>query len=583
MLQGIIPTRFVNKLTHNIITFRLIAVGVLLAIFFAQDIFATSSNLSDKYYECRDKARDISDKEKAIKAGQFNNNTLNTALEVCVAAESMRWLGDYTAEKAYETAIRLAPEEPGYELLYGDYLRNFRGAGVPLFQRAEQHLLTAKAKAQRLPGSSDSKLGQLIQRALINLYQTDGLALYTSVEKFHEISDAVPLTLKRPALFFSTINEYADRTTDPDEVDDARNFTSEALFAESKLRLNQSLNQVELRRIARTKPQFDTLNRIRYRPIQRGLGGSLLSAFDVFMRYRNIEDAQISDFSDPVNFIDLDLFEFGISGENSFTLVPEWDAFLRGMYKRIRREGLIELQPDVEEDINHFEINGSLSHFFGPNKLTLTGVYVYQDIEPDISNPSNRDRQITSATASYLIATPATFESRFASRGLNLFGGFLFDRDSFGDVNIDKWDYFAGISLRGFGFDDAFDLTVQPTLLTSSVDNDKNQDNAQYRTNVTFLYRILDEERVEGFRNRILNNLYPAFLHLSIPFRHDVAFEGPDSYENWTIGADLSTKLFISSENFGPTFLASTGYKFQHFYKIDKDLNQFEVRLTMGF
>ena len=45
----------------------------------------------------------------------------------CIAAEKMRRSGDYDATKKYEAAIKYAPKEPGYELLYGEYLRSFRG------------------------------------------------------------------------------------------------------------------------------------------------------------------------------------------------------------------------------------------------------------------------------------------------------------------------------------------------------------------------------------------------------------------------------------------------------------------------
>jgi hypothetical protein len=584
----------------------LIAVAALTCVYLSGLALAGDADGSaNRYYTCRDAAMNMSAEERVQKAKAFKTSAIMDAYNMCVVAEVMRWIGDYDAERAYEAAIRMDAEEPGYELLYGEYLRNFRGADTPLFQRAASHMLAARAKVERKPSGLDSNLGKLIQHSLVNLYQTDGLPLFTPVTDLGDTSDGVVLRTKRPALFFGSVNEYANRTTDPNEIDDARNFTSEALFAESALRLDRPLTKDALRRIARKKPQFDTFNRIRYRPVENNIVGDLLSPVDVFMRYRTIEDAQITNFFEPGEFNNLDLLEFGVTLEKSFTLMPELDAFLRGSYKRIHRKGLVEFHPNESEGINHFEVNGALSHFFGPNKLTVTGVYVYEDIEVDVPTFPDRERQIAGATVSYLLATPATFESRFTNRGVNLFTGFLFDRDSFGGVNIDKWDYFAGISLRGFGFkkdkaaktdkgngkadnvwfslQNAFDLTVQPTVFTSSVDNDSSQDNAQYRTNVVLLYRILDQEKIQDLPDPILGSVYPAFVHIAVPFRHDLAIDGPHDYDNWVIGVELSTKVFTNPKGFGPTFLASAGYKFQQFYHIDKTLHQLQIRLAMGF
>jgi len=468
-----------------------------------------------------------------------------------------------------------------------------------LFQKAERHLLAAKAKAiakAKVDTDTDTdtdanakdnvkaddkppnlEMIDLVRRALINLYQTDGLPLITG-----QLDNTVPIT--RPTVSFATVNEYADRTTDPDEVDDTRNFTSEALFAESAQRLNRRLTDQELRALVRTKPQFDTFNRLRYRPSDATGVGQLFSAIDVFARYRHIDDAQVTSFFAPTENNDLDLIEFGVGAEKSFTPFDgEWDAFIRGGYKHIRREGLIEFDAEAEESIEHFEVNLAASHFIGPDKLTLEGVYVYQDIDPDVANTSNRDRQIAGATLSYLIGNASRNNSHFATRGQNLFAGLLYDRDSFGDVDIEKWDYFVGYSIRGFGSDDAFDVTIQPTVFTSSVDNDSSQDNAQYRTNFSFVWRIRDEEKFTGHDVCSTSKLCMAFMHLTIPVRHDVAIDGPDSFENFSVGAELSTKAYVLTDSGGPSFLLSARYDYQDFYEINKTQQQFVIRLSMGF
>ncbi len=555
------------------------------------ELFAAPADDSSENYDfCRYKARELVRKGTDSSKEVLTGSRPERGRAWCVRAEVKRRLGDYSAEDAYEKAIELDPDEAGYEILYAEYLRNFRGAGTPLFERAERHFLAAKVKFEQAGYLAESRIGQLTQRGLINLYQTDGASFPVRGQEIYQErssrgNPAGSLTLERPVLFFSTINEFADRTTDPDEVDDSRNFTSEVLFAESAARLNRSLTKDELRRVLRKKEQFDTFNRLRYRP------GKFVTAADVFFRYRHIDDAQITNFFEPNDFNDLELYEFGVALEKSFTVGKEYDAFVRGSYKRIDREGLIEFRPDHNEDINHFEVNAALSHFVGPDKLTLDATYVYQDIDPNISNFPDRDRQIVAGGISYLVARPSRLfpnianyqDQRFQTRGLDLFAGFLFDRDSFGSVDIDKWDYFVGGSLKGFGPDNSLDLTIQPTIFTSSVDDDSNQDNAQYRTNVVLLYRIVDEERNPGIPEPVLGRLHPAFVHLTVPFRHDVDIDGPDSYENWAIGVDLSSKFFLNEKGFGATFLASAGYTFQRFYNLNESVHQFQVRLTMGF
>lgn len=556
----------------------------------------TSAVGNDRYSRCLQSASDqLRTPNNPPKTGAAPN--IEEDLRWCILAEVRRRLGDYRAVEAYEKAIAFAPREPAYELLYGEYLRNVRGADTPLFQRVETHLLRAKAKLREAT-VTDPKLEAFVDRALIRLYEADGLPLVGVTEMPTHDSSA---TVRRPTLFFSTINEYARRPVDPDEVDDARNFTSEALFAESPFRLNRPLTDEEFRSIVRNKPQFDTLNRVRYRP---GPETPLLGAFtaiDVFYRYRHIEDAQITNFFEPASFNDLNLNEYGIAVEKSFSLWDEADGFLRGSYSRIHREGLVEFLPDEYEDINHFEANAAFSRFVGPDKITLSGVYVYEDIDPNVSGFPERDRQIAGTTLSYLIVDPKepAINTRLANRGIDVFGGFLFDRDSFGDVNINKWDYFAGLSFRGVGFgpkqddgsrqtlwfntNNAFDVTVQPTLLTSSVSNDASQDNSQYRTNVVLLWRILDEENVPGLRYQIFDDLYPAFVHLALPLRHDIAVDGPDEYENYAVGLGLSAKFFVNGPLYGPSYLASAGYMYQDYYNIDKNLHEFYVQLSMGF
>jgi hypothetical protein len=505
----------------------------------------------------------------------------SNANSLCIIAELMKRSGNYHAEEYYTKSIKADETEPAYELFYADYLRNFRGAQHPLFSEAEEHYYAAWKKLKQIENENDQRpwekdTKERVERGLIALYQEDGLTL------FHWNSNNIDSNkfLKRPFVFFSTINQYAKSTTDFDEVDDARNFTSEALFAASEQRLNRNLTDNELRGIIRAKEQFETLNRLRYRYKQ-------WPALDIFYKYRDIESAQITNFFEPNKFNDVSLNEYGIAVEKPFNFFPGFDLFLKGIYKRIKREGIIEFLKDNKEDVDHYEVKAVISRFIGTNKANLDITYVYQNIKPDVSNPPDRDRQIIAATITFI---RPLYELHFETRGLEVFGGVVYDKDSFDDVDIKKNDYFIGASLRGLKISDnlnTFDLTIQPAIFTSKVDNDESQDNSQYRTNFTLLYRFIDEEITPWMPLDKLMGVYPAFLHLVIPFRHDVAIDGPKDFENFKIGIELASKFFLN-ESFntkfmGATFLASARYDYQQYYKLDKDVDIFSFNLSMGF
>ncbi len=502
------------------------------------------------------------------------------AYSFCIIAELMKRVGDYQAEDYYKKAIGASPDEPAYELFYADYLRNFRGAQRPLFPEAEEHYYKALKKLEELKQKKhrkafDVETQRRVERGLIALYQQDGLPLLCWKSDIIEPKRV----LERPFVFFSTIDKYAKQTTDFDEVDDVRDFTSEALFASSKMRLNRALTEDELKNVIRSKKQCETLNRLRFRYRYR-------PALDIFYRYREIDDAQITNFFEPNKYNDVNLNEYGMAIEKPLGFSQYFDLFLKGTFKRTKREGIIEFLPDTKEDINHFEAKTALSRFFGPNKANLELTYVFQDIDPDIANPPKRDRQIFAST---LVLLRPLYELRFETRGLEIFGGIVHDKEKFGHVDVRKNDYFVGASLKGFELSEqlnTFDVTIQPTIFTSEVEGDKSQDNSQYRTNFTLLYRICDEEKVPGIPKKVMGT-YPAFLHLAIAIRHDIAIDGPKDFESFKAGIELNTKFFIRSfgetKVFGTTFLASLGYYYQHFHRLDRDLNLFSFNISMGF
>jgi hypothetical protein len=349
-----------------------------------------------------------------------------------------------------------------------------------------------------------------------------------------------------------------------------RNFTSEALFSQSQIQLNRALTEEELAGIIRTKEQFETFNNLRFRPRPA-------LAIDLSYKYRKINDAQITNFLEPNQFNTVNVSEYGIAVQSTFDLSP-YGFLVRGAYKRVNREGIIEFLPDSDEDVNQYEVNALVSRSFGDGTAALYATYVFQDIQLNIPNPFDRDRDVFALLFTYgkqditeglkREARPTStietiFERRFDARALKFFGGVVLDIETFGGVDVKKSDYFVGTSLcTWMGTEKCpiapFDITIGPDVFTSEVKRDPSQDNAQYRTNVTIFYQI--------------NH---AFL-LSIPFRHDVAIEGPDDFESWKTGVEVRYQT-------GTRFFTSLRYDHQRFLNVDKDLDLFGINISLTF
>jgi len=240
---------------------------------------------------------EMREKVKALLSAQNN-----TALSYCEIAELMKRLGSYEAEKYYRKAIKTDDSEPAYEVFFADYLRNFRGALHPLFPEAEAHYFEAQRKLNEIKDKKDfdEHTKMRLERGLVALYQEDGLPLA------HWSS----ASLDRPFWFFASINKYSNMLGDFDRVDEVRSLTSEALFASSRFKLNRPLTEDELSKLIRTKPQYETLNRFRFRYME-------MPVIDIFYKYRAVEDAQITNFFDPNKFNDVRLNEYGIAVEKS--------------------------------------------------------------------------------------------------------------------------------------------------------------------------------------------------------------------------------------------------------------------------
>ena len=538
-----------------------------MALAMSSVVFAQTGELSNPFKQLDEASaltsiRGLDGIRRDIK--ERSQKSIASADEYLLIAELMKRVGDSRADEYYQKAIATDDTDPAYELFYADYLRNFRGPGRPLFPAAEKHYLRAQKKLRQIDKQRpwDTITDQRVERGLVALYQEDGLPIIN----LHQQETA------RPLLFFSSINCFARLTGDFDNVDDVRAFTSEALLVSS--RLNQNLSDDVLRTIIRVKPQNETLNRLRFRH-------RALPVVEVLYKYREIEHGQITNFFEPNKFNPVHLNEFGVSVEKPFAVSGHFDLHLSGSYTRAKREGLIEFLSRNKEHINQYEGRAALSRFFGPDKSIIETVYVFQDIDQAVATPIRRSRQIAGAKFRYelLRFSLDAYRKRFETRGIHLFAGVLDDRERFGAARLVKNDYFVGSSLKGPG---SYEITVQPTIFTSRVDGVLNQlRNSQYRTNVNFLWRIKDEEKEPGLPEK-LRWLNPAFIHLAVPFKHDVAISGLDKFENYNIGIALNAKFFRTGSQ-RTTFLMSAGYQHQRYYKLNQNLNLVSFNVSMGF
>jgi hypothetical protein len=496
-----------------------------------------------------------------------------------LTAELMKQVGDYRAEDYFAHAISSASEEAAYELFYADYLRNFRGPGRPLFEEAENHYFAAlrKLHRQRPPSSWSEAVRQRVLRGLVALYQEDGTPLAWR-------QDIAP---RAPFLFFSSTFRAARSTSDLDEIHDVRDFTAEALFAESATRLHRALTDEELRGLIRRKEPAAYRERLRFRVEE--------ATFDISYERRAIENAQVTSFLLPDNFNRVQVDDLGLGFTVTLDAAPDFDGlYFRQAVRGARRQGLIELRPRAAERVLQTETELAFSGFPGSNKTNFSLIYVGQDIKPQIANPPRRDRSIFAARLDYQILRPIRWlrdplRDRFATRGWHLFGGFAVDQERFGTVLVKRDDVFVGTALNGLG---PFDVTLQPTVFRQRVTDDRSQASSQLRLDGTVVVRLLDEESHLGIPKSFLG-LHPAFVHLVIPVKHDRALEGLSAFENERAGAGVDAKFFAlsfddsasaGSARFGSTtLLLGCHWYRERFPRLGKRVSLMDLSVSLGF
>jgi hypothetical protein len=410
-----------------------------------------------------------------------------------------------------------------------------------------------------------------------------------------------------PTFSFISINNFGITLSDFDRVDDTRSLASDALFAESKTtkihtgRLGSLLTPNELRGMIRGQDRLETFERLRMR-----LGDWL--AVDFFYRHRDDERAQITNYFLPDKFNTVRVNEYGVSLNHTFDFDSSHDSglYLAGGYSRVVEEGLIEFIPLATETIDQYQTEAKL---FGPiesNPASADFTFVYQGIHQDISKysaplkkgvppayPYARNRIIGALTLDYGLAiSQAGASNDYTLQRLDFFTGASFDNEAYGPIDTRKKDVFLGVTAQT----PKLDITLQPTFFRGSVDDDPTEDNSQYRTNLTFLYRVFDEERGIGSWSGNLGGVQPAFFDIALPLRDDLMLSGPKQFENYRVGIALRTKLVRSPAalaNNGKTtirpadpgagVLASIQYDYEDFYRLHKGENLVSVNLSIGF
>jgi hypothetical protein len=508
----------------------------------------------------------------------------------CVTAELMRRIGDPRTAEYYQKAIATAPDEPGYELLYGYYLRNVRGPRHPLDEQAETHYFRALEKLDQVQrgGRSldfDQATDSWAQRGLISLYQEDGLPVLSARAYRFPRNGASSM-----GLGFTSMFQFSRDTGSFGEVDDVRRFTSEAAFASSTERLNRPLDTEELKGIVRTPMRIGFYNRLRLRV-------PTIGAFDAGFNVFRAPRSQISYFTEPNNFGDVKVNEASVGYRRAFDLYPVFDLLLDVSYHRVERTGVVEWFPDLREVVHMVEARPAISRFFGPDKATVGMNYVFMDIPEAPGGPVYdrvRQRAIRAFWFDYSVYRPLLLPNlatrqleRTLTRGLSFYGGYALDDEVYGVRTAQRRDLFAGTALRGIG---GFDFTLQGTYFRS--DNryasrgpdgsatqlvDSAQSNAQVRPTFVLLYRLVDEETIPDVPRSPL-----AGLNLVVPIRHDFALRGADTFESTRAGAELWSKLIVTGMR-GTTFLLTAGYEAQWFHHLHLLENAVRVQLRMGW
>ena len=528
-----------------------------------------------------------------------------------ILAELMKRVGDPQAASYYEQAIELHPEEPGLELIYGDYLQWLRGVrNGGLVVEANEHYQRARVKMENLQAQgrwgarNDARISDDLKKALFYLNRANGIGLSFGGED--------------PFVFFSTITEARNDTVAfVYQWVDVRSFTSEALYAQSPSQLNRDLSRSELKSIARNKPGIVTANRLRFQ-----LGK--LRAIDLTYRYLRFNDPKINDFREPTDFVDDVGHEYGIALTNDFQLSQGIDLFLKGGAKWGRRTTSAQLFGAKKEDIQQYDaiiglsrlvgegkVTGEFgfthqkwdpgfnfdsintyssravyqSRLFGLNRLILNGTYVFQDVNASEFFPENDNMWSVNTQGTYVLPVPEILFGNHIREG-EIFGGYIKIVALFASQNeMRKQEFFGGFALRRIDLArslNPFDVVFRSSYYKSEVTDDPSQDNNQWRNQLTLGYRLVENPQVQWLPSKG-SMIQPALLNLEVPIRHDGTEEGLNDFANYRIGLQLKGDFIYTETSVPFSFYATLGYAFERMYHLNENFHIFLFRLGTGF
>jgi hypothetical protein len=287
---------------------------------------------------------------------------------------------------------------------------------------------------------------------------------------------------------------------------------------------------------------------------------------------------------------DVTTSELGTGVTRAFDLYPAFDVLLAGDYHRVHRVGAVEFFPDQAQDFNQLDARATVVRYLGPDQLSLSGGYAVMAI-PDASGgvieDRARGRRIAAVDASYAVNRLALAPLRLPA--LHVAGGIAEDDETFGVRIVRRRDAHLGLALVRL---ERWDVTVQSSLRSGAVDvrrpdqsqfsgEDLQQSNAQYRTTITLLRRLVDEDTEPGMPAEVLG-VRPSMVNAVVTLRHDARLAGLHAFQNVRAGLELWAKVFVTSLH-GTAFLVSAGYENQYFYAIGKDLHILHLDVRMGW
>jgi hypothetical protein len=538
------------------------------------------------------------------------------AMKLCVIALLKSRLGDSDAADWYEKTIEENPEEPGYELWFGNYYSGFRGAHRPVLELAEKHFYRALEKLDNLRANGRYReyhavVEEWVHKHLLVLYQEDGQPILPW-KMYKQDSSG----LYAPSISVSSQFSISKDTRDFYFSNEMRTFTSEANFTESDIRSGIPQGPNGTRKVLSARQVWDIArNPIRYRVEDKvRIRQNFIGAIDLIHMYEKGEKSQIRDFYwalDQDNthlpfedyLADVTTQQLGVGYNRVLPLYPLFDARVEASVRRIERRGVVEFLPDRLEKFNLYEFKPSLSHFLSSDKVSIDGVYALLDIQASppggIPDEHLRTQYIRALRLEYALYSPLMIPAflmgterthRTATRGWYFYGGLMEDAQDWGTRTAIKRDYYLGTRFEGPG---KYDITLQGTYYTASaqfadanspnpvVKSDPTQASSNYRTSLIVQHRIINPDAMPGVQGSTAG-FAADMLNLVIPISHDLGLTGRKDYENVRGGVELWFKLFGTGIG-GTAFLLTTGYDYQYYYRISKGFHMAHAAIRMGW